>query len=149
MKKNKNKNLKQESDYFECENNLLNILKFYDGVCLWEQDGCSSAIHSEWAKNFTKLISTFSSEIRASCMNGYLDASFGIKGAIEKDFLLSEKLGLLVNCIASKKVNSQAVDLHLTSRVGLASGIKVNRKRTSDLSVSDEQSHRKRPRFPR
>eukprot|EP00794_Sanderia_malayensis_P007104 gene7104-7907_t len=129
----------EQRQYFESSNNFMHILNFYDYCCLWEQDGYTSAIHAEWAKNFNKIISSFSLAIRRS----FIQNTVNIQGTedMQKDtFPRSEKMELMTNIISQEKINSQTINLHLTSRLGLRtgkyfSGTKKSEKFASELML--------------
>ena len=96
--------------------NLVNIFLFYDRLCSWEQGSKTSVIHSECAKNFVKIISGFTEPVRRAALQTLTKSNLESNDLVVK----SEKLKSVVNLSdVSNKINSQSVQLYLTSQVGL------------------------------
>ena len=129
----------------------MNIINFYDGVCLWEEDGCTAAIHSEWARNFVKLLSCFPHLTRISALEPFTKKTIPneekFENEVHTDFPKSQKMKLLMGVIKESKVNAQAVNLHLASQVGLASGSKQGSRRSADFVYSLEESTGRSKRY--
>lgn len=137
--------------YFDSEENFLNIINFYDGVCSWEEDGCTAAIHSEWARNFVKLLSCFPHSTRICALETFAKKRIPNEGKVENEdhnnFPKSQKMKLLMGVIKESKINAQAVNLHLASQVGLASGSKQSSRRSADFVYSLEESAGRSKRY--
>ena len=137
--------------YFDSEENFLNIVNFYDGVCSWEEDGCTAAIHSEWARNFVKLLSCFPHLTRISALEPFTKQRISNEEKVEikehTEFPKSQKMKLLMGVIKESKINAQAVNLHLASQVGLASGSKQSSRRSVDFVYSLEESAGRSKRY--
>ncbi|XP_065058115.1 menin-like isoform X2 [Rhopilema esculentum] len=122
-----------ESEYFASEENLTNIIKFFDGICLWEEGGSTTVVHAEWAKNFLKLLNSFSFEIRTLCLKSSLEGGSNPEELSSRGLLIlqSEKMKLMQESLCQEKINTSVINLHLTSRVGLVADGKLNAKRGS------------------
>ena len=120
-----------EKSFFDSSQNLLNIIKFYDGVCLWEEGGTSTAIHSEWAKNFSKILSLFPQDVRATCKTIIAELNSLSAAESAENSLGSKKMKSILSLIDDTKIKSQIVNLHLTSQIGFES--KSVAKRSNDL----------------
>ncbi|XP_030750722.1 menin isoform X2 [Sitophilus oryzae] len=63
--------MKAESSGFEANTILkkpqcfANLLKFYDGICQWEEGSATPVLHIGWAKPLVNTISKFDSDVRA------------------------------------------------------------------------------------
>lgn len=44
---------------------FANLLKFYDGICQWEEGSATPVLHIGWAKPLVNTISKFDAEVRA------------------------------------------------------------------------------------
>ena len=122
--------------------NLVNIFLFYDRLCLWEQGSATSVIHSEWAKNFVKIISGFTEPVRRAAIQTLTESNPENNDLVVK----SEKLKSVVNLLdASNKINSQSVQLYLTSQVGLLTQNTSNaRKRSAGFEYDNSRGKRKK-----
>ncbi|XP_076273320.1 menin 1 isoform X2 [Rhynchophorus ferrugineus] len=63
--------MKMESSGFEANTILkkpqcfANLLRFYDGICQWEEGSATPVLHIGWAKPLVNTISKFDSDVRA------------------------------------------------------------------------------------
>ncbi|CAG9762380.1 unnamed protein product [Ceutorhynchus assimilis] len=63
--------MKMESSGFEANTILkkaecfANLLKFYDGICQWEEGSATPVLHIGWAKPLVNTISKFDADVRA------------------------------------------------------------------------------------
>ncbi|XP_066252081.1 menin isoform X1 [Euwallacea similis] len=63
--------MKSESSGFEAHTILkkpecfANLLKFYDGICQWEEGSATPVLHIGWAKPLVNTISKFDADVRA------------------------------------------------------------------------------------
>ena len=132
-----------EKGFFDSLWNLVNIIRFYDGVCLWEEGSTAVAIHSEWAKNFSKILSLFPQDIRASCRVMCTEAieQSGNEGA--ENFLSSKKMKSVLDIMADTKIKSQIVDLHLTSHVAFESKFVAKRLNEADSGTTTRRKRYK------
>ena len=135
-----NANRCPEIGFFHSASNLMNVIMFYDGVCSWEEGGSTTAIHSEWAKNFSKILSSFSPEIRATCKQILSEPTTMPESHDEKNSLSSKKMKSVLSLISETKIKSQEVNLHLTSQVGLA--VNSSAKRFSEAEERTGRSKR-------
>lgn len=53
-------------DFLSDQENYENVLKFYDGLCKWEEQGSTQILHTIWASKFLAVITKFSSSLRAN-----------------------------------------------------------------------------------
>lgn len=44
---------------------FANLLRFYDGICQWEEDSATPVLHIGWAKPLVNTISKFDADVRA------------------------------------------------------------------------------------
>ena len=92
-------------------------------------------VHAEWAKNFLKLLNSFSFETRMHCLRSSLEGDSDPEELSKKGslFLQSEKMKLMQESLCQEKINTSVINLHLTSRVGLVADTKLNAKRGNDM----------------
>ena len=57
---NTTKSMLEDSQFF------ANVLMFYDGVCLWEEDSQTPVLHTEWAKKLVQSVSKFTGNCRSA-----------------------------------------------------------------------------------
>ena len=119
-----------EKNFFNLSQNLVNIIRFYDGVCLWEEGSTGTVIHSEWAKNFSRVLSLFPQDVRATCKTIIAEANSLSVDQSAENSLGSKKMKSILTLIDDTKIKSQIVNLHLTSQIGFES--KSVAKRSSD-----------------
>lgn len=43
---------------------FAHLLRFYDGICQWEEGSCTPVLHIGWAKPLVNTISKFDSQVR-------------------------------------------------------------------------------------
>lgn len=94
------------------------MIRFYDGVCLWEEGSNVPVLHSWWAKYFTTAMAKFSANVRAAYKR---DTSSESEDGVNKPQsnnlgMKSEKMIGLSGVICREKINTQAVGLQLTAQ---------------------------------
>nr|XP_039270679.1 menin-like isoform X1 [Styela clava] len=58
--------MKNDPSVCDSEECFMDLIKFYDEICLWEEDSSTPVLHSWWAKYFTQSLGRFSTEVRHS-----------------------------------------------------------------------------------
>nr|CAD7455747.1 unnamed protein product [Timema tahoe] len=92
---------------------FAHLLRFYDGICQWEEGSATPVLHIGWAKPLVNTISKFDAEVRAQVIieEGVSGHSGKMRGL--KDLLLAEKL------------NTHAISLQLTAQSQVQVGKKT------------------------
>lgn len=79
--------LRRNSLLYDTES-YTNFLKFYDGICQWEEDSPTPVLHTVWAKQFVFSLGKFDSRVR-KCMHiiaeGLEDESSSSESSSEDD----------------------------------------------------------------
>ena len=132
-----------ENGFFGSAQNLINIVKFYDGVCSWEEGGTTAAIHSEWAKNFSKMLSLFPQDIRASCKTMFEEPTLLHEDQSPQCNLRSSKMKLVLSLINDTKIKPQIVNLYLTSQAAFESKSTAKRLNETEKGITSRSKRYK------
>ncbi|XP_071454833.1 menin [Hetaerina americana] len=88
---------------------FAHLLRFYDGICQWEEGAATPVLHIGWARPLVNTISKFDAEVRSQVIimsdNGrYMDDEYHINDH-EREGTLSEKKGVKEKLFAGQKVS--------------------------------------------
>lgn len=134
--------IKNDPSVCESKECFMDLIRFYDGICLWEEDSPTPVLHSWWAKYFTHSLGRFSTEVRESFTVCDKERNCDPKDQPQDEKKLSRRSlrheeetapnaaedtsvlgvrsvkmkGLEGLLIGSKKFNAQAVSLQLTAQ---------------------------------
>ena len=96
--------IKISTSYLNSTEIFSNVIRFYDGVCLWEEGGSTAAIHSEWAKNLIKVLSSFPQSIHVSCKKLLAGTNTDTNGDVNP--VRSRKMKLILSTVDASKIKS-------------------------------------------
>ena len=132
-----------KNGFFNSAQNLINIIKFYDGVCSWEEGGTAAVLHSEWAKNFSKTLSLFPLDIRVSCKAMFEEPTLLCEDHRPQHNLRSNKMKLVWSLMNDTKINSQTVNLYLTSQAAFESKSTAKRLNEAEQGITSRSKRYK------
>lgn len=67
--------IKNDPSVCKDRDSFMDLIRLYDGLCLWEEDSPTPVLHSWWAKYFTHSLGKFTSEVRECFKEEDLPAS--------------------------------------------------------------------------
>jgi len=138
---------------------FAHLLRFYDGICQWEEGSTTPVLHIGWAKPLVNTISKFDAQVRShlaiSCSqmmnhnseemkpasgtpcpinrpNGGTTGEPGTK-AKRKLYLRSHKMAGLKELLLSEKLNTHAISLQLTAQSQVQLGGRKLREDTKEI----------------
>ncbi|XP_037078987.1 LOW QUALITY PROTEIN: menin-like [Pollicipes pollicipes] len=94
----------------------LHLLRFYDGLCQWEQGSSTPVLHIGWAKQMVGCVSKFDPEVRRRVAVDVAAAEPPASNGSSK-----EKMAGLRDLLTSERFNPQAVSLQLTAQSQVSS----------------------------
>lgn len=62
-----------------CARAFAHLLRFYDGVCLWEQGSQTPVLHTGWAKALVTCMSKFPHQVRTQVRTPQVDTAVHAK----------------------------------------------------------------------
>jgi len=138
---------------------FAHLLRFYDGICQWEEGSTTPVLHIGWAKPLVNTISKFDAQVRShvaiSCsqmmnhnaeenkstsgtpcpINRPIGGTTGDSGtkAKRKLYLRSHKMAGLKELLLSEKLNTHAISLQLTAQSQVQLGGRKLREDTKEI----------------
>merc|ERR1712141_97092 len=100
------------------------LIRFYDGICCWEEGSPTPVLHIGWAKPMVASFSKFDAVVRnqlkfSGALNSDEDESnskSASPGILTKMELQSAKMIGLKELLCSEKMNTSAIQLQLTAQ---------------------------------
>lgn len=64
---------------------FAHLLRFYDGICQWEEGSCTPVLHIGWAKPLVNTISKFDSQVRRHVVISCSEVAAAAAAVAEQD----------------------------------------------------------------
>lgn len=60
---------------------FAHLLRFYDGICKWEEGSPTPVLHVGWATFLVQSLGRFEGQVRGSCAGGWTGGDSSCRGA--------------------------------------------------------------------
>ncbi|KAK2716924.1 menin-like isoform X1 [Artemia franciscana] len=98
-------------------NSFASILRFYDGLCMWEEEGSTPVLHIGWAKPLVNILVKYDPEVRKQIkISTKSDGDEGVKNEDNSVEFRSQKMSDLRDLLLADKMNTHAISLLLTAQ---------------------------------